>query len=137
MQIQIRGDSRLAGAYILHLRIKRSLKLSVGALGEIALPAGRYAYVGSARPSIAGRVSRHLRLAESRTGKSHWHIDYLLLHPAIELTGIEARPGAAECSVAKEIASGKGACAPVPRFGSTDCRSGCGAHLFRIKPSKV
>ena len=109
--------------------------MKAGALGEIFLPAGRYLYVGSARRSIAGRVSRHLRLAQSRSGKSHWHIDYLLMHPAIKLAGIEAKPGSEECAVAKEIAATEGASVPVPRFGSTDCRSGCGAHLFRIKPS--
>lgn len=132
MQIQIQGDFTLAGAYILYLRIGRDLKLSVGALGKVSLPAGLYLYVGSARNSIAGRISRHLRLAESGTGKSHWHIDYLLLHPAIELTGIEAKPGAIECDVARDIASREGVSAPVSHFGSTDCRSGCKAHLFRL-----
>ncbi len=132
MQIEAPQNSRIAGAYVLHLRIGKSLRLKTGALGEVSLPAGRYLYVGSARRSISGRVSRHLRLAESKTGKSHWHIDYLLLHPAVELTRIEEKPCATECAVAEEIASRKGVSVPVPRFGSTDCRSGCKAHLFRM-----
>lgn len=137
MQTKVPREAQTAGAYILHLRIRKRLFLKVGALGEVFLPAGRYVYVGSARRSIAGRVSRHLRLAESKTGKRHWHIDYLLLHPATELTSTEAKPFATECAVAKDIASREGASVPVARFGSTDCRSGCEAHLFRIKTSNV
>jgi Uri superfamily endonuclease len=125
----------LGGAYILHLDIKRDLTLQAGALGNIALPAGRYVYVGSARTSISGRTARHRRLTEIKTGKLHWHIDYLLTHIGIDLVQADAYPGCRECDLAHRIESMRNVSAPAPRFGSSDCRSGCSAHLFRVGKS--
>jgi Uri superfamily endonuclease len=120
------------GAYALHLKVKRTVTLHAGAIGAITLHSGYYVYVGSARKSIEVRVSRHRRLAETKTGKLHWHIDYLLIHPDVELIGQEAFAGYPECGIAKRIASLKSTTVPVSRFGASDCRSGCGAHLFRV-----
>jgi Uri superfamily endonuclease len=120
------------GAYILYFDVKRSIALCVGSLKRIVLPSGRYAYVGSARRSIAGRVSRHKRLAEQKTGKLHWHIDYLLTHPQIQLAGTIALAESNECDISRRIASRRGSSIPVPNFGSTDCRAGCRAHLYRL-----
>ena len=124
------------GAYVLHLRVKESVTLDAGAIGAITLPAGHYVYVGSARKSIEVRVARHRRLAETKAGKLHWHIDYLLTHPGIELIGQDAFTGYMECDIAKRIESLQSASIPVPRFGASDCRSGCGAHLFRVGRSE-
>lgn len=124
------------GAYVLHLNINKSLTLQVGALGEILLPSGHYVYVGSAQKSISGRVSRHRTLAETKAGKFHWHIDYALAHPEIKLVGIDELIGCRECDIAGQIASMPDASVPVARFGSSDCRSGCKAHLFRIANHK-
>ncbi len=126
------GPPPRGGAYILHLRIAQDLALEVGALGRVLLPAGRYAYIGSARSSLAGRVARHRRLAASKSGTMHWHIDYVLAHPAVSLARVESLPGCEECEAAQRVARRPGASAPVPRFGATDCRSGCAAHLFRV-----
>jgi Uri superfamily endonuclease len=115
--------------------IKRDLTLQAGALGNIVLPAGRYVYVGSARTSISGWTARHRRLAETKTGKLHWHIDYLLTHIGIDLVRADAYPGCRECDLAHRIESMRNASAPAPRFGSSDCRSGCSAHLFRVGKS--
>ena len=123
------------GAYVLHLIVQRTVTLCAGALGAITLPSGHYVYVGSARKSIKSRVARHRRLALIKTGKLHWHIDYLLVHPGIELIGEEAFTGYRECDIAQRIASLKGASVPVPRLGASDCRSGCGTHLFRVEGS--
>ena len=120
------------GAYILHLKIKRNLNLHPGSLGNIVLPSGHYVYVGSARKSISGRLTRHRRLSETKTGKLHWHIDYVLVHPDIELLREDDYAGYRECDLARQIESMKGVSTPVLRFGSTDCRSGCKAHLFRL-----
>ena len=124
------------GAYVLHLIVKRTVTLCAGAIGAITLPCGHYVYVGSARKSIESRVARHRRLALIKTGKLHWHIDYLLIHPKIELIDEEAFAGYRECDIAQRIASLKGASVPVPRFGASDCRSGCGTHLFRVEESE-
>jgi len=125
------------GAYALYLDVKRPLKLTVGSLKRISLPPGRYAYIGSARAGIAARILRHRRLAEEKTGKIHWHIDYLLAHPQIQWVGETAFVGENECDVSQRFASRKGVTVPVPRFGSTDCRRRCTAHLYRLGPNSV
>lgn len=124
------------GAYVLHLKVKRTVSLRAGAIGAITLTAGLYVYVGSARKSIEARVARHRRLAGTKTGKLHWHIDFLLTHPGVELIGQDAFAGYPECDIAKRIASLKSVSVPVPRFGASDCRSGCEAHLFRVGKSE-
>jgi len=124
---------RKKGAYILFLDVPKSLTLDVGALKTCSLPAGRYAYVGSAKSGIDGRVSRHRRLSILKAGKLRWHIDYLLAHPEVRLTGEKRLAGSSECDVSRRIAARKGITVPVPRFGSTDCRAGCKAHLYRLE----
>jgi Uri superfamily endonuclease len=92
---------------------------------------------GSARQGVAVRVARHRRLAENKSGKPHWHIDHLLVHPHTVWTGETMPENSAECRVSKDIASMKGVTAPVPGFGSSDCRSGCGAHLYLLPVTKM
>jgi Uri superfamily endonuclease len=120
------------GAYLLYFRVKQSLTLNVGGLQHVCLPKGRYVYVGSARAGIEKRIARHRRLALDKAGKLHWHIDYLLVHSEIVLTGKRALAGDIECSVSRRIASRKGVQAPVRGFGASDCRAGCKAHLYRL-----
>jgi Uri superfamily endonuclease len=130
-------DLQQQGAYVLYLDVQRPLTLWAGAvLKAIFLPAGHYVYVGSARRGIAGRIARHRRLAEQKAGNLHWHIDYLLAHPRIQLTGDAALGGCLECDVSRQIAARRGVSAPIPNFGSTDCRSGCKAHLYRLGTGK-
>jgi Uri superfamily endonuclease len=123
------------GAYVLHLIVKNTVTVQVGALGAITFPSGHYVYVGSARKSIESRVARHQRLACAKNGKLHWHIDHMLIHPKIELIGRETFAGCRECDIAQRVASQRGASVPVPRFGASDCRSGCRTHLFRLEES--
>jgi Uri superfamily endonuclease len=120
------------GAYILYLDVKRPLTLMVGSLGKFGLPAGRYAYIGSARSGIAGRVARHRRLAKQKTGKVHWHIDYVLIDPHSRWAGESVFEHGIECKISKQIACVRGVTIPIPGFGSTDCRAGCAAHLYRL-----
>jgi len=125
-------DPDTGGAYLLHLYVKRKVTLLAGALGSITLPSGVYVYVGSARKSIESRVARHRRLAETKKGKLHWHVDYLLTHPSIELIAFEEFAGYRECDIARIVAAMGSASAPIRRFGASDCRSCCIAHLFRV-----
>jgi Uri superfamily endonuclease len=112
--------------------VKLPLNLEVGALGMVSLPAGRYAYVGSARSGIEVRLARHRRLAEEKTGKIHWHIDYVLVNRHTQWVGEEVLEDGVECAVSKQIAAKDGVTAPVPGFGASDCRSGCVAHLYLL-----
>lgn len=120
------------GAYVLYIDVKKPLTLCVGSLKTIHLPSGCYAYVGSARAGIEGRICRHKRLAEKKNGKCHWHIDYLLVHPQIQVIGETALAGASECEISHQIATRKGTTVPAPKFGSTDCHQKCRSHLYRL-----
>lgn len=118
------------GSYLLLLTLAAPASIDVGALGSCVFPAGCYAYVGSALGSggVAARLNRHLRSAK----RTHWHIDYLT-HTA-PAWGVSAEYGRdrRECAWASTLSALPGAGTPVPGFGSSDCRSGCPAHLVRL-----
>ena len=115
------------GTYRLTIRLARSLRLRAGALDRVTLPAGVYVYCGSARRNLPARVARHLRQPK----RKHWHIDYLLAHPAARVVEVRAWAGRGECDLVAE-AVGRGGRAVVPGFGSSDCRRGCPAHLIYV-----
>jgi Uri superfamily endonuclease len=122
-----------SGAYILLLETPTTISVRIGALGEARLPKGQLLYVGSARKNLMQRIDRHRRLARQKEGKLHWHIDYLLTHSRIKLVEVIPFPGGDECRISRQIAQKKGMTVPVRRFGATDCRSGCPAHLYHLK----
>lgn len=91
-------------------------------------------YVGGARRSIATRVARHCRLARAKSGRPHWHVDYLLVHPAVRLAAVIVYEQVAECALSRRLACRRGVSVAVPGFGASDCRSGCRTHLYRLAP---
>jgi Uri superfamily endonuclease len=109
--------------YQLVIEVAKPVHVEVGALGVFAFAEGRYVYTGSARRNPEARIARHL--ARSKTLR--WHIDYLLNAPGVRVVDVR-RFDAPECIVNRNTA-GK---VPVPRFGASDCRAGCGSHLKRL-----
>ncbi len=107
-------------SYQLHIELARAARIDVGRLGRVTLKAGRYVYTGSARRGLEARIRRHLSARKTL----HWHIDYLLAHPAARIVSVHRSPSA-ECSLNRRA----GGQVPVPGFGATDCRAGCGSHL--------
>ncbi len=118
------------GSYCLCINVKRDRRIKVGALGRIDFPVGRYVYVGSALNSLIPRLGRHLRTARGEGRVAHWHIDYLLREPGVEIEVIYATDWAVrmECEISEKIAE-KGEA--VPHFGCSDCA--CKSHLYRVK----
>lgn len=112
---------RLPGIYVLLFELAEATVVTVGRLGNVAFPAGWYAYVGSAMSGLELRVRRHLR----PHGRPHWHLDYLLPRgvPAAVVTG--QMSASLECSLAASLAQ---RFQVFRRFGSSDCR--CAGHLF-------
>lgn len=106
--------------YQLLIEVTEPLRVGVGRLGTFDFPAGLYVYTGSALQNFEARVRRHLSTAK----KMHWHIDYLLAAPGVRVREV-LRHATAECMVNQSIA----AAMPVPGFGASDCRAGCGSHL--------
>lgn len=112
-----------ATTYQLRIAVARKLRLCIGSLGVFDFPAGTYVYTGSARRNLEARIARHLR----REKALRWHIDYLLTAPGVRVVEV-LRSRRDECrwnrATRGEI--------PVPGFGASDCRAGCGSHLKRL-----
>jgi Uri superfamily endonuclease len=125
------------GSYLLLISLAREVSIRIGALGHHRLKRGTYVYAGSARGGIRSRVERHRRLARLKRGPLRWHIDYVLADPHAVLIDALPFPGVDECTLSQALASGPGIDAPVPGFGSSDCTSGCRAHLYRLPPCRV
>ncbi|HJW04520.1 MAG TPA: GIY-YIG nuclease family protein [Azospira sp.] len=106
--------------YQLLIQVAAAIDVSVGRLGLCHFPAGRYVYTGSAKRNIGARVARHL----SRKKRLHWHIDYLLMAPGVQVAGTRLFDEP-ECQINRNMPG----VVLVPGFGSTDCRAGCGSHL--------
>ncbi len=117
------------GLYVFLLRLQSASTLTVGALGEHHFPAGWYMYTGSAKKNLHKRVERHWSVKPAR----RWHFDYLSTALDSEPVGAIVVPNAAgisECELNRRIGDLVGNHAPVPRFGASDCRAGCPAHLY-------
>lgn len=112
------------GSYTLVVNLEADATLSAGALGECDLPAGAYAYTGSALGAGGfSRVDRHRRTACGDHDVRHWHVDYLLGHPAVRIDRVVRSVGVdVECAVAERLPAG-----PIAGFGASDC--GCPSHL--------
>lgn len=113
------------GAYLLLIRLATPLSLAIRTLPLAILQPGWYLYAGSAYGpgGIRARVARHLR----RDKRVHWHVDRLTASAAEILAC--AAPGAAECALVAALLSRPDVEAPVPGFGSSDCRA-CPSHLL-------
>ncbi len=112
------------GVYVLLMRLRKGCRLRAGALEELGLRSGYYAYVGRASRGLAARLGRHSR----RHGKRlRWHIDYLL--ELAELREIWVFPlSVGECEMAAVLETGGASRKGLRGFGSSDCR--CAGHLL-------
>ena len=118
------------GSYIFTFGLKAQTSLQIGRLGFFTFPAGIYHYCGSSHGSggLKARLRRHL----NQSAPQHWHIDYL--KPWIHLIEmrwtIDRYPH--ECRWAHHLAAHPLASIPVPKFGASDCKQHCPAHLIRL-----
>jgi sugar fermentation stimulation protein A len=119
------------GVYTLVIELASTTTLTVGGLGAHCFPAGVYTYTGSALGKSPMNLRRRIQHHLTRGKRKHWHIDYLLdLDVAKVKTVLFVETvDNVECEIAKAVARLEGAEHPVKGFGSSDCRSGCKAHL--------
>lgn len=106
--------------YQLHFTLDAPVSVTVGRLGTFTFPAGGYIYTGSAKRNLEARLRRH----QAKEKKLKWHIDYLLTAPGVHMSEIK-KSADGECALNQATAG----TIPVPGFGASDCRSGCGSHL--------
>ncbi|MCJ7701215.1 MAG: GIY-YIG nuclease family protein [Anaerolineales bacterium] len=124
------------GTYALILELVHPRRLLAGRLGEHHLPEGIYVYLGSARGpgGLRARLGHHF----SGRGRLHWHIDYLRSMAQVRgwayfVTAAGLHPPVpTECEWSLFLAGLPGAIIPVPKFGASDCRAGCPAHLVHF-----
>ena len=125
------------GAYCLLIHLRAEREVTIGRLGRFHFPEGYYLYYGSAMRGLAARIARHQRRAK----KLRWHIDYLLALPAAKVVAAIPYPSASgereECRLNRAVQQWPGMIVPVPGFGSSDCTSGCPAHLTYIEKSPI
>lgn|SRR5690554_3435056 len=113
------------GVYVVWLWLPGGRQLPVPPPQGLWLPAGLYAYAGSAQRALPARLSRHLAGGKVR----HWHVD--ALRAEAQVVGADVWPGApreAECQVADLLAASSPGTFRPPRFGASDC--GCPGHLI-------
>lgn len=117
------------GAYVLIVDLPRPLALDSPRFRGAVLPAGRYAYCGSAYGpgGLAARIARHRRPDK----RQRWHIDRLTA--AGRIVAVREVPGGAECALMAQVLRLPGARVPLAGFGSSDCRR-CPAHLAALPP---
>jgi len=115
------------GAYVLIVDLPRPLALDIPRFRGAILPAGRYAYCGSAYGSggLAARIARHRRCDKPR----RWHIDHLTA--ASRIGAVYEVPAGCECALMRQILTIPGAWVPLVGFGNSDCRT-CPAHLAAV-----
>ena len=116
------------GTYVLWLQVTGYLSVQVGKPGTITMRGGLYAYVGSAHGpgGLRARLQRHLRPDKP----VHWHIDSVTALIPVSAIWFEPSPERLECLWAQTLAALPGVTAPVPGFGSSDCR--CRSHFLAV-----
>jgi Uri superfamily endonuclease len=117
------------GTYLLHIRLHEKTQINVGRLGEVTLPAGSFAYVGSALGpgGLRGRIGRHLR--SDSVKRRHWHIDTLAAAGDITEIWCVAGNDHLECTWSAAL-EGIGR-RPIQGFGASDCS--CSSHLIYLE----
>jgi Uri superfamily endonuclease len=108
------------GAYVLVCDLQNPSRIATGKLGNLSLPAGYYAYVGSAMKGFSARLPHHLQ----RVKKAHWHIDYLLQTASLRKILLSPSLNKQECLLAGIFLA---RFEHIPGFGCSDCR--CASHL--------
>jgi endonuclease-3 len=118
------------GTYTLLVELDAPATVAFGAAGERDLSAGWYAYTGSAFGTGGfARVERHRELAAGERDARHWHVDYLLGHPASRVADVVKTADAdVECEVSRGVEESDEATESVGGLGASDCD--CDSHLM-------
>ena len=123
------------GIYVLILKIGKPIRQVIARMGEREFAAGFYSYTGQAHRGLGKRLSRHL----SSHKRLHWHIDYLLQAPECQIVRIYIfdLDKNTECAINQRFLHLPEVQVICPRFGASDCRQDCGAHLVYLGISSL
>ena len=127
------------GCYSLVIALANRQKIRIGQLGKAHFPSGNYVYTGSAIGGLKSRLRRHFTYRKKR----RWHVDYLLSARSARIKAVltyAPAPGE-ECRRNQFVARLPGAQIIMRKFGASDCRAGCRAHLYffsgKQAPTKI
>ena len=112
------------GAYLLLIKIGADMPFHLKKQPCVLAP-GWYVYAGSAHGpgGMRARVARHMKPDKT----PHWHIDNITI--AWPPVAAICYPGGHECDLVRDLIRQQTFAAPLPGFGSSDCRT-CTSHLL-------
>jgi Uri superfamily endonuclease len=121
------------GTYALVLSSTTDRSVVIGNLGTLKVKPGFYIYFGSAfgPGGLKARIGHH----RNNSGRPHWHMDYLRKYLILDEIWYTCDPVHREHQWVTVLSQTRKANAPLPGFGSSDCR--CKSHLycFSYRPS--
>lgn len=122
----------MKGVYALIISAPKQVVVTIRTLGGVDFSPGIWVYVGSALGTGSTRLDHRIKRHFSSTKTVHWHIDFLLDRTGPPVEVIWARTERAmECQVAQALKQRADFEIGPSGFGSSDCVSACGSHVFR------
>ena len=121
-----------SGSYALIIDVAR--KINLRPEKPWTIEPGIYIYAGRASRSLPARLERH----KKRVKPIHWHIDWITTHRSAKIMNTIILPDhpEQECAIIRALVSTTSSSFPFRRYGSSDCKEGCPAHLIMIANSK-
>jgi len=121
------------GTYALVLASTDRKAVKIGKLGQLLLRPGFYVYLGSAfgPGGLRARIAHHC----NGSSRPHWHIDYLRGRLQLEEIWYTHDSERREHLWSDILGGMRGASAPIPGFGASDCRCLSHLHYFSSRPS--
>jgi Uri superfamily endonuclease len=119
------------GSYVIVGELLNEVSIISGTFSGQILAGGFYLYAGSAfgPGGLKARIGRHLK---SET-KKFWHFDHLKDFLKIrEIWYSLSGEKNFECYFIRKLQAQGSASFPILKFGSSDCRSACPAHLVKF-----
>ena len=130
----------LKGVYTLVIEIPTTLDIKIGSMGNQTFERGFWVYVGSAQGIASTSLERRLQRHHRKEKKIHWHIDFLLDSKVNLVDAYWSETDRnRECDLVSNMLESK-KFRPGPwRFGASDCKKGCFAHLlyYTIKGNPI
>lgn len=133
----------VSGSYTLSLQLGTPATLTIGRLGVFTLSPGVYCYFGSAfgPGGLHARLQRHL----NSTSRPHWHIDHLRrVSNVLSVHWLPQPPNdmdtlfpPMECRWSQAASKISAVRYPITGFGSSDCHSGCTAHMVLLAKNNL
>lgn len=119
-----------AGTYVLVLDLPEEQRLLIGRLGSFSFPEGTYLYFGSA--SGPGGLQARIRHHMGVSNRPFWHLDHLRPYTCVRACFFSVSTQPLECIWQRKASQVYKPIYPARKFGASDCRSGCFAHLMRL-----